>query len=407
MKRLALGLLLFLVKPLARGEVSGNPVYGSAPEIWSEIFDLLNTESFTARKLSGGFRNLEGLERDVFEGKRKFFFTSEDFDETPVSITLKGESEWPLFLTTTAHMLREPAYSKLLKLAEMAVSKKTEAKEIDVLQKARFQNDLRTAISAIKLFRDEKSYYVEGVGDRKIELSNHLIKSLERVLATVLLTTAEIDALPDTDDLDYSKTLGEYGLDRRKYFRWKDISTIHEGAYLFAIHNQIYVQFSGRDAPLFEQSEIDKYITNSSRPRQGDYVFVLLDRLMVLDEARREHATKVTSLVRAARYGRLSKGPFGEKFARFDIRYFRRRAAIGNWKSAIEEPREDEPSAALVDLPNTPGFLKPFYETPIRVSCLQCHGERVVTFTLHNRDLSKRLPSNMYSGDKPPIIESK
>jgi hypothetical protein len=255
---------------------------------------------------------------------------------------------------------------------------------------------------ALKLFRDESAYVIDGVGDQKILRSNLLLDAFNQLLNTVLLSKSEIDALPDTDVLGINGDIVALGFTNRKYMRWNGLPTIHERAHLFTIYNEIYVMYADKDAGMFSEQAIRRYVAKNSKPESGNYLFVLLDRIIVLDKAQKEHRTKVTSLVRTARFGKDDKRPWGNEFGKFNLHYLRRRALAKEWESAVERASDKEPSAALLDIPNVPGFMKPFNQVPLTLSCAHCHAGRIILFNIHRPDNSKPPVESLYINSKPP-----
>ena len=353
-------------------------IYGKDARELNELFDVLNTHTLHGRRLvqpvelarwEKAYSRLYEKDRDV--SLLEPLVADSAFTEA--AILFEGEREWPLIVNGMRHLLESPKFEQLLAAIERCISSKaTWRRKMDVLQLARFQNDIWLTVKAVTAF-SKIDYYLTSPLATARERCNTLIGRLDVLLDACLLTDTEIGALPDTGDLDcndVSRNVDWTGM----YFRWTNYpGTAHELVSFETIHNELYVLYAKTNAARFTDAKLLDYANHVDMPGIPA-TWVLLDRLKVLDTKRQVHRTKVTALARVQVYRASPARPWGLKIASFSISYLRRKATVANWRQQIDPDGPDETGGIQQNLPNIPGALSLYAEVQLKASCLYCHS---------------------------------
>jgi hypothetical protein len=384
----------------AESESGESVVYGDQSAEWSGIFNILNNATYhSARTLRRDLRDVEALKRRWLTNQRCAFLSHDDFEADSRMITFTGEREWSPLVGSTLHILRSPQFEALANSINKATASASDVRaKVDTLQLARFQNDIMLGIQALRKFQNNREMQMSSTFNVP-ERSRELIKAFEGLLEKILLSEEEINRLPGTDDLravPHSYGDNKFG---RMYFRWSDHPTVHESANLGCTYNDLYILYPKSRADLLAPPMIESYIARQTRPVPGS-IYVLLDRLNVLDKSKRVHHTKTTVLVRTQAYRD------GAQLADFKLHYLRRGARVSNWWESVELPSPHETSTVFLDIPNVPGPTKPCFEVPLQASCIQCHGTSPIIFQVRPRDSLEANPNDLKFGASPskPVI---
>jgi hypothetical protein len=133
-----------------------------------------------------------------------------------------------------------------------------------------------------------------------------------------------------------------------------------------------------------------------------DSLFVMIDRLKVIDRRRRVRTTSVSVLVRTERYySNPDSIPVEARLGAFDVKYLLRRARITDWSAHVAPSSADESAGALINLPNVPGFIRPYFKVPLKFSCIQCHRGAPKSFSRVNGEALSEDPKSFYIGPVP------
>jgi len=375
-------------------------VYGSGCPEWEQIFNSFTTARYETRKLKPDRAGIQPyLEYYSRQGK-KHFLSADDFEPEFVPVVLKGEREWNLLVTGSLHVLQSPTYESVLAAIESTSCSSVRWRPaMDVLRLARFQADIALALQAVNYFGNNADYNLKGWGIDKVKRSDTLCEALYGLLKKTALTEQEISRLPDTRDLGALPP--EASRWRRIFLYWKDLLTDHDEANFGCFHSEISVVFPEDASPLFERARIASYIREGQWPG-AECIFILSEQLQVLDVAGQWRSTPTTVLVRTARYTSKSVTvPLRERCEGFGVFMLARRGRSDDWSSHVFEPDSNEVAGARVDLPNIPGFTKPYYEVPLKLSCMQCHNGGPKLFWRAGESSLREDSEKFYSGLQP------
>ena len=401
---LFIGVLLLPLLLLPSGVISSRgsvgPVYGTAPRGWSRIFEILNSSSHSAFRLPSGKDDLRSVMARYRAGDRSRLLSVSDFGSTTVPTPLQGELEWSPLLAGFGTLIQSPTYEELLGLLRQTTAESGLWRtRVDPLLLARFQNDILLAARSIHAFASRDDYpmgYSQLATSERVE---NLVQAMTELLDRLLMTEAELSKLPDTSTLRTDKGAYEHWETHRLYWLGRD--TEHETVTLKCYWNEILVLYPKENSHLYSKPKVDQYIRDGAWPK-ADIFFILLDHLVVLDERRQLRRTPVTVMARTSRYyAKPDLQPAESVLGDFGLFYLRRRAHSGNWSSCIDPAAGNETGAALLNLPNVPGFASPYYEVPLYLSCIQCHcGGPKSPHRLGETGLIED-PRDFYIGEEP------
>ena len=377
-------------------------VYGKDARDLNELFDVLNTHTLPGKRLrqSVDLTRVEKAISKISEDSSTIDALIGDAAFTEADIPFDGEREWPLIVNGSRHVLLSPKFEQLLAAIDRCTSsKETWRRKMDVLQLARFQNDIWLTVKALAKFSKEEHYLPAPPGTGTAR-SNTLIDRLNVLLDACLLTDTEIGALPDTDDLDCNDVSRNPDW-TRMYFRWTNAPTVHEQISMETYYNELYVLYSKTNAPRFTDAKVLDYV-NHADEIGIPATWVMLDRLNVLDTKRQVHRTKVTALARVQVYGSSPARPWGLRIPSLSVSYLRRKAPVANWRQHIEPDGPDEMGGISQGLPNIPGVRSIYAGVQLRVSCLFCHlGPRIFTTVPQIDPRPYADPRRLYRGITP------
>ena len=373
-------LALILLGPWVRAS-GGAPPEGVNP-YWTlcteatQIIGLLNSRKFHVYRPTNDvdFADLELRQR---RGE-KAAISSDQFVLSPEPVEFSGEREWSLVVGGVGHLLADN-YETLLKCVNSATKTAAEWRPRgDLLQLARFQNDLLMTVHALERYTNAAAESPQRRS--KTMRAGVLIKALDDLLAKCLLTEDEISRLPDTGDL------GVVSADQRSdddliYVGLRGVPTQHEEINLHCIYNETRVLYPKTNQTAFSKERVLEFIRKSAENRGNadipDCTFLLLDRLIILDNDRKPHRSKVTVHVRLEKFE--NGAVYGQKTTQavYDLFRLERSALSSKWQAAVVRANSKEKGGLFSNLPNIPGEGNVFFEAPLRYSCYRCHQNRL------------------------------
>ncbi len=233
-------LALILLGPWVRAS-GGAPPEGINP-YWthcteaSQVIGLLSSRKFHVYRPTNDV-DFEDLELRQRRGERAAI-SFDHFVLSPEPVEFSGDREWSLVAGGVGHLLANN-YETLLKCVNSATRTAAEWRPRgDLLQLARFQNDLLMAVHALE---SPTNAAAESLQRRsKTTRASVLIRALDDLLAKCLLTEDEVSRLPDTGDL------GVISADQRRdddliYVGLRGVPTQHEEISFHCIYNETRV----------------------------------------------------------------------------------------------------------------------------------------------------------------------
>jgi len=131
----------------------------------------------------------------------------------------------------------------------------------------------------------------------------------------------------------------------------------------------------------FSKERVLEFIRKSAENRGNADIpvctFLLLDRLIILDNDRKPHRSKVTVQVRLEKFENGTV--YGQRTTQavYDLFRLERSALSSNWQAGVVRANSKEKGGLFSNLPNIPGEGKMFFEAPLRYSCYHCHQNRL------------------------------
>ena len=383
-------LALILLGPWVRASGAAppkglNPYWALCREA-SQINGLLNSRKFHVYRPTNDV-DFEDLELRQRRGERPAI-SFDQFVLLPEPVEFSGDREWSLVVGGVGHLLADN-YETLLKCVNSATT--TAAKwrpRGDLLQLARFQNDLLMAVHALESYTNAAAESPQLRS--KTMRAGVLIKALDDLLAKCLLTEEEISRLPDTGDL------GVISADQRRdddliYVGLRGVATLHEEINFHCIYNETRVFYPKTNQTAFSKERVLEFIRGKADIPVC--TFLLLDRLIILDNDRKPHRSKVTVNVRLEKFE--NGAVYGQKTTQavYDLFRLERSALSSKWQAAVVRANSKEKGGLFSNLPNIPGEGKLFFEAPLRYSCYLCHQNRIGFGLAHYAPNPRREPT--------------
>src|SRR5436190_18728200 len=353
----------------------------------SQIIGLLNSRKFHVYRPTNDV-DFEDLELRQRRGERAAISFVDQFVLSPEPVEFSGDREWSLVVGGVGHLLADN-YETLLKCVNSATRTAAEWRPRgDLLQLARFQNDLLMAVHALESYTGAAAESPQLRS--KTMRAGVLIKALDDLLAKCLLTEEEISRLPDTGDL------GVISARRRSdddliYVGLRGVATLHEEINFHCIYNETRVLYPKTNQTAFSKERVLEFIRGKADIPVC--TFLLLDRLIILDNDRKPRRSKVTVQVLLEKFE--NGAVYGQKTTQavYDLFRLERSALSSKWQAAVVRANSKEKGGLFSNLPNIPGEGKLFFEAPLRYSCYLCHQNRIGFGLAHYAPNPRREPT--------------
>jgi len=131
----------------------------------------------------------------------------------------------------------------------------------------------------------------------------------------------------------------------------------------------------------FSKERVLEFIRKSAENRGNADIpvctFLLLDRLIILDNDRKPHRSKVTVQVRLEKFENGTVDGQRTTQAVYDLFRLERSALSSKWQAGVVRANSKEKGGLFSNLPNISGEGKMFFEAPLRYSCYRCHQNRL------------------------------